>query len=184
MATLPSIASVVAGARFRATMYNAIKSYLDFLIDTPHCSVYNSATTVTCPDLVVSTLITFDAEVEDTDAMHSTVSNTSRVNFVTAGRYELNVFCALPNVAVVFSKFRVNLRLNSAGSSAGGTSLRTWIMDTPGGTPQDFAASISRVFAAGDYVEVFAAQTSGASRVLDGSGPYATGLQARFIGLT
>ena len=182
MTTIPSISSVVAGARFTASLYNNIKACIDFLFDTPHCSAYNAAG-VSCTTST-STLLPWDTEVDDTDSMHSLVTNTSRIIFVTPGRYHVLIYTAMPNVATVWSQYRVNIRLNSAGSSSGGTSLRTFLFDTPGGASQDFISTIERVFAASDYIEIFLLQTSGATRVTDGSGQFATGIQVRMIGLT
>jgi hypothetical protein len=178
MATVPSLVAKVAGNRIRATDFNAVKDYLDFLIDPPKCGVFDGAGLT----YVNSTakLVTYNSESYDTDGMHNTTTNNSRIVFVTSGRYELNIFHNLP-AGTVYTTYSVNLRLNSGGTAGGGSSLRTW---SNANGADDFAASVNRQFDAGDYVELFVTQTSGGSVVGDGSGGlFSTGIQAQYIAL-
>jgi hypothetical protein len=117
--------------------------------------------------------------------MHSTSSNPSRVIFTTAGRYHIGIFVFLPQVPTTYSTYTVNIRLNAAGSSAGGTSIRSFSYGTPGGAPAQTATNLTRVFNAADYVEVFVTQLSGVSdRATDASlGMYANGFQARWVSI-
>ena len=180
MATIPSVVSVVAGTRFRVALYTAIKAFLDFLIDTPHSSVFHSTTTA-LPNLSGGTLLAFDSETDDSDSMHSTVTNNSRLVFTTAGRYELIVFVSLS--AATYTGLDVHMRLNAAGVIGGGTSIKIWTFASAS-VPHQLIIPLSRVFAASDYIEIFVNQNSGGAATTLGGNQYATGVQARMIGLT
>lgn len=93
-----------------------------------------------------TTAITFDTEDHDTDTMHSTVSNTGRITFTTAGKYV--VMC------------QVRLAANAGGS------VRDLVMTKNGTTPigtdrivANTAAAFLHIpimynFAAADYIEL------------------------------
>lgn len=107
----------------------------------------------------VDTVLSLNSENYDTDTMHSTISNTSRITYTTAGKY--HVSCTISFAANATGVRFLTLRLN------GTTALR--IDDTP-------AISGSRTvllvvgdfnFAANDYVEILANQTSGVSLDVD-----------------
>lgn len=66
---------------------DVVRDNFEFLADPPQCSVRASAPqTITNNTL---TVLTANTEFYDTDAMHSTVSNTSRITVQTAGRYSV-----------------------------------------------------------------------------------------------
>lgn len=58
----------------------------------PSCQAYRT-TAQSIPD-EDGTVVTFDAERYDTDTMHSTVTNTSRITFNTSGIYIVTFLCA------------------------------------------------------------------------------------------
>lgn len=128
-------------------------------------------------------LVGFDDERFDQDfgpastgTFHDPVTNNSRVVFPYDGLYEVEFFwqwSASPGANLA----TMNLRLNAAGASAGGTSLRSVLT----GSDRTGSYRIRRAFIAGDYCELFATQTSGAARDL-GAGASVTGIYARFIG--
>jgi hypothetical protein len=62
-----------------------IRDDLEFLIDPPGCSLFHSTTQSVPND--TGTQLAANSESYDNDAMHSTVSNTSRITCQTAGRY-------------------------------------------------------------------------------------------------
>lgn len=149
---------------------------LQFLIDPPRCQVSQSAagTATSLPD-ATSTVVTFDTNVFDTDSMHSTASFTSRIVINTAGTWDIHAYCALPSAT--YTALNFNLRLNAGGSSSGGTSLRNHPF---GGGVQAGRLLLTRTFIAGDYVELFVSQTSGAARVV-GQGNNVTGFTCRWV---
>lgn len=192
MATVPTPLDATAGVKITATSFDAgVRDPLNFLLDPPHCSVYANAA-VSCASNT-ATLLTYDTETDDSDTMHSTSSNTGRVVYNTAGRYLLHIYTMLVNPPTSYRVYSINLRLNSGGSASGGTSIRTFEFAQK---PADFAATVmaaspqqivtlTRVFAASDYTEVFLTQYSGGgARSTDtGAGLYGTGFQARWIGI-
>ncbi len=126
-------------------------------------------------------LVTFDDERFDTDwggaagTFHSLVSNTSRVVFPYDGLYEVVAFWQWAS-APGAGNMSINLRLNAAGSSSGGTSARLIL----GGADRTGCYSLRTAFTAGQYLEMFASQTSGASINLS-LGASVTGMYVRFL---
>ena len=89
--------------------------------------------------------MTFDSESYDTDTMHSTSSNTSRITFTTAGKYSVKgVFCSDTN-AVVYGGIRLN----------GSTYIQKEGVGNAGAnTANGFTFALDYVFAAADYIEL------------------------------
>lgn len=164
MVAVPVPYVAVAGAKAAASAFNAgVGSVLDYLMGTggngyPRAHIYSSTGLVFTNG--VNRIINFDNETFDNDSMHDTVTNNSRITFTTAGLYDVDFLFTLPSAT--YTALDLNVRLNSAGSAAGGTSLRTQPFDTAGAglTPFRFW----RFFNAGDHIEFFLSQTSGANR--------------------
>lgn len=109
------------------------------------------------------TLMTFDTESYDTDAYHSTVSNTGRLTAPTTGKYLVTGSVGFNSEASGLDCLKlVAVRLNAAGSSLGGTLVGGQYVGSPANTSV-YNVSISIVLAltATDYVELFAYQSSG-----------------------
>jgi len=131
---------------------------LNFLIEPPRCRVFDNTGVVMTN--ATATLMTYDSEGFDTDTMHSTVSNTSRVVFTTAGTYLVIVSLYFPSFTYTLLDWQC--RLNAAGSSAGGTQLvNVSFMDNINRLTY---FTFMRFFSAADYIENFYTQTSGANR--------------------
>ena len=66
-------------------MGHQVRDNLEFLIDPPACSVFNTV----AQSLATGSATVLDANSEnfDNDAMHSNVTNNSRITVQTAGRY-------------------------------------------------------------------------------------------------
>lgn len=75
------------GAVAPAAWGDVIRDDLEHLADPPQCSVRASVAQAISTNTL--TLLTADTEFYDTDAMHSTVSNTSRITCNTPGRYSV-----------------------------------------------------------------------------------------------
>jgi hypothetical protein len=154
MAVIPVYTTAVAGTVLAASYLNSqVRDAGNFFLAKPYCNIFNSAgVTVGATTLV---LVPWDTELEDNDNMHSTSTNPSRVIFQTTGVVLLSVGTAW--VSASASNKRILLRLNSGGSSAGGTPLHA--VDAP--SPTSIGANTPtmswcyRAVNVGDYVETF-----------------------------
>lgn len=149
-----SPATVVTATTITSAWGNSVKAATDYLANPPSCRVYR--TTLQTLTTATDTVILLDAERYDTDNMHSTVSNTGRITFNTAGIYVVAAHLAYTGNA---TGVRVlTIRLNGA------TSLASYI-GPPSAGGVDTCLSVSTVykFAAADYIEMIGHQTSGAN---------------------
>lgn len=89
MATKPSVATVAAGQKLTAALWNAqVYGDSNFWVNKkPLCIAYDTA----APSIPSSGLNSFAlaAEFIDTDGMHSTTTNTGRITIQTAGWYKV-----------------------------------------------------------------------------------------------
>lgn len=162
MATVPGTKTAAVGDKITAADYNAYtRDATAFWEGPPRCKVWNSTgislTTATM------TLLTWDSESWDTDSMHSTTTNTSRLVATTAGLYTVTVAVDLPGTTA--GTRALNVRKNAAGGSGAGTQV-SYIFTAPAnntgsGQTQTFDVQM----AANDYLEVFAYQSSGGTQL-------------------
>lgn len=164
MATVPTPFSATSGDKLSAATWNTgVRDVFNWLLNGfPRVHAFDASGN-SCA-ITVGKLIVLDGESYDTDNMHDTVTNPSRVTFTTGGRYDVDVYVNMPAVGA-YSQLDMHVRLNSGGSIAGGAAIRV----------QPFSDSIQampgclfrfrRLFTAGDYIEVFIIQTSSATRV-------------------
>jgi len=117
------------------------------------CRVYNSGNQSISNS--TDTAITFDTESFDTDSMHSTSSNTSRITFTTAGTYAIGGVVQFDTSAT--GRRILNARLN------GGSTLIVVGEQTAGSSFPAVEVETIYAFAATDYIELIAFQTSGGS---------------------
>jgi len=186
MATVPTPYDATAAVKLTATAwYAGVRDPLTFLLDPPKCGVYQGTvgSVTTLANATLSGPLLFDTETNDTDNMHSTTTNTGRITFNTAGRYQIIMYVMITG-ATTFSAYSVNPRLNAGGSPSGGTSIRTFDLKTPGGAPSQATITFTRVFSVSDYIEIYVLQTSASSRTTDFAGQYCTGVQAQWISIT
>ena len=124
--------------------------------NTPHAArVYNSANISVSH--ATSTLLTFNSERRDDGPVHSTSSNTSRLVAPAAGWYVITFVATYAYHAAGFRAF--NLKLNGA-TFIDGCEIPAVSTDSEG-----TLLTITTLYylSAGDYVEVYAYQTSGAA---------------------
>jgi hypothetical protein len=144
----------------------------------PACRVYNSAN-ISVNDNTV-TLVTFNSERYDTDSMHSTSVDTSRITFTTAGLYLVAFNGQLPaanDYSVAGAYIRLNgttyIAMNSGGRALTGSS--------------DLSIGVTTVykFAAADFVEVLVHQdnTANTARNLQAVSNLSPELAATWIGV-
>lgn len=185
VATIPTYRTWVAGEIVTAAEMNSnVRDAGNFWLGVPTCNIYNN-TGVSCVS-GTATLIPFDSESEDNDGMHSTTTNPSRVIANTPGLYDIRV--ALRWLGATATSTRsLNMRLNAAGSSAGGTSITTKTeaansTATAGASNAHFQERSFhyRFVNVGDYLELFGTQTTGGALSTD-SGLRVVGLQATFM---
>lgn len=159
MATVPTFTTWVDEQVVTAADLNAqLRDAGNFVLDPPRCTVYHSAdrtlTTATW------TLAIFDSEAQDTDTMHSTATNNSRLVATTAGRYFVTALVYFAGNAT--GGRGINFTKNGAGTR---TSLSTNVSDGfasgVANTNQLVSVAFEVNMAAGDYLEMFLYQSSG-----------------------
>lgn len=162
---IPSARTFVAGETETAAFMNSVGAAVNFLLNPPRCSASQQSSVQTLTTATWAA-ITFDTEDYDTDTMHNNTTNPSRFTANTAGLYELRgyIFYSSNATGVRYAQ----LRKNAAGSSTGGTELLTEIFNAVGTSTSTRGPGASKevYLAAGDYVELFGYQNSGASLAL------------------
>jgi hypothetical protein len=117
------------------------------------------------PDLTTNTwtLLSWDTEDADTEAIHSTSSNNSRLVAVTAGKYQVYLTCRWePHVAHAITGGRaISVEKNGAGTAGAGVAVcsdRRLASEYVGTTLGVAMASCTGFVQldVGDYVEAFA----------------------------
>jgi hypothetical protein len=145
--TTRTTGDLVTAATWNADLVDNIR----FLASPPACRVWNNANQ-SIPNNVLTALL-FNSERYDTDSMHSTVTNTSRITFTTAGVYV--VFAHLNIASNATGKRSAGFRLN------GGTFIGELTVPPVSGADTNLSPCTTYKFAAGDYVECYVNQTSG-----------------------
>jgi len=124
----------------------------------PACRVYNNVT----QNLVTGfTTLTFNTERYDTDNMHSTVSNLTRITFNTAGLYE--VYAGVAFDGSISGERIISIFLNGNGANEVVTK-RDSVNTTGGGTT--WQVSTIGKFAVADFIEVRCYNSTGSTIIL------------------
>lgn len=100
------------------------------------------------------TKLTFDTEEYDSDTMHSTSSNTSRITINTAGKYLFTFSCVCAGAAGG-SQRRMDFLLNNSAQHGG------HISGVIGGNVLSMSGAIVRHMSVNDYMELYYYQDSG-----------------------
>lgn len=151
---LNTIHNPATGTVAPATWGDQVRDNDEFLIDPPACSVFNSANQLLTS--ATATVLDADSENFDNDAMHSTVTNNSRVTATTAGRYLCiaTVSFAANGTGQREIRFRTN----------GTTTFNGVTLPNAGGSDTWRCSATRQItLAASEYVEVIANQNSGSS---------------------
>jgi hypothetical protein len=109
------------------------------------CHLKNSGT-ISASTLNAYTAIPWDTEIADTDTMHSTVSNTSRITIVTAGTYQLSAWWSSTGAMTGANVGLVAIRLN-------GSTILTSSAIVPGGNGVAVTCATEIDLSVGDYIE-------------------------------
>lgn len=121
---------------------------------TVSCRIYDSNATQSI-DSSASTAVTFDSERWDTDGLHSTSSNTSRITFQRSGKYVVGGNVRWDNNATGLRS--VAIRLN-------GSTFLAYTQDTVVADSEEYQqVSCLYDFSVDDYIELVVYQTSGGS---------------------
>jgi hypothetical protein len=166
---IPTPLTAVAGTKVSASAFNAgVHDVFDFVMSTyprvhayvtPAQSIPNTGATG------ASNLIGWTAEIFDTDTMHDNGVNPGRITFQTAGMYEIDI--QLSMAAAVYSTLTLDVRLNAGGVFAAGTNLRTQPFTDGARSPTQAQFRMTLQFIAGDYIECWVTQVSGAAANLN-----------------
>jgi len=136
-----------------ANMNTHVRDNVAFLGSPPSVAVSNSASVLTTNSTF--TFMNANTELWDTDSMHSTVTNTSRLTATTAGRYQLTVTMRF-GINATGSRV-IGYRVNGGGSNI---QLMTGL-NTGVSVEMVLSGSDMLVMAATDYIETFSWQNSG-----------------------
>lgn len=129
-----------------------LRDNLNFLFSPPGCRVFHS-TSQSISAGAGETALAFNGEQYDTNTMHDTATNNSRITFNTAGKYYVFGCVAWQSSTVGFRT--ASIRLN-------GTTLIVRDNKRSLGT-HDTNVSCVYNFSTGDYIELTVAQTSTAA---------------------
>lgn len=145
-----------------------------YLAGPPYCDLYlTAAQNVASGTSYLS--ITFDTEAADTDTMHSTSVNTSRITATTAGLYLVMGTAAIAANATGYRGLRI--------AKNGTTDVTRDQSPTTSAASAHWLNVVGFVrLSAGDYVELQALQNSGSALALS-TGVGATTFQARWVSL-
>ena len=169
------------GTLITSTIWNQdVVDNVLFLANPPACRVYNSISQNITDNTELA--LTFDSERFDTDNMHSTSSNTSRITFNTAGVYIVTFTCELP-ADTTYQRVYAHIKLNGATSLA--------VSDSYAMTSSGYGAAVFvnvttiYKFAATNYVQalVFQDNSGGAAKSALASPNYSAEFAACWVGL-
>jgi hypothetical protein len=172
--TVPVMATETPGTYWTAALVNAqIRDPMNFLLGVPRFRGY-AATTQSISDSTWTSL-SIDTEVVDSDAGHSTVTNTSRYVCQVAGTYLL----------AGTSAFAANATGNRAARLAiNGIAIPGSFVKTLAATVTHSSATLTTAIApmsVGDYVEVQGYQSSGSALSTSAASDVAPSLLAVWI---
>lgn len=141
-----------------------LRDNVAFLATSPSCRVFNSAN-ISHTTTATDQFLTFNSERFDTDTMHSTASLTGRIVFTTAGKYLVGG--DIEFAANATGQRGIGIRLNATTYIAAGPLVNA----AAAGTTRLTIVTYYQ-FAAADYVELAAYQSSGGVLNVVASGNY------------
>jgi len=176
---VPSQGTVAVGDKITASLWNSdVRDGVDFLLSPPTCKVYKTANQ-SIPDSAYSCL-TWNAELFDTDTMHSNTSSNSRVTFTTAGIYQVTLTCLWANNAVGF-RYHTIEKNGTTTYNSGTNIIEPFVIGALGATHAGANINFLSPFNAGDYIQVFVYQNSGGAVNLAGVSDAHSSLSALWV---
>lgn len=160
-----------------ATMNNEWGGNIAFLANPPACRVYHN-TTQSISDALEATVI-FNSERYDTNTMHDTVTNNSRITLNTAGIYQVGFSGNFPTL-ITYSNVYCTIRLNGSTNIA-----LVQLTPTTFNAAEFLNVNTTYKFAAADYIEarVYQDNTANTAQNLQNNGNYSPEFWATWIGL-
>jgi hypothetical protein len=161
--TIPVPPTITAGQVLTAAQVNQIIAVPSFWANPPQCYAYNSTAT-TCATSTYTPLPlqseVFDVVQSGDSPSHDNTTANTRIYFRTAGKYQIS---GQVNFVVNATGSRqVDVRLNAAGSPAGGTRVNFSSQVALSGVATSVPLPVVPIVAAvGDYIEMFGWQNSG-----------------------
>jgi hypothetical protein len=167
-------ATVVTGTTIASTWGNAVKAATDYLANPPACRLWHNAAQATTSGARLA--LAFNSEEFDTDGMHDTATNNSRITINTAGIYVVHgaVEWAASNTTGV-------RQLEIRGNGSDATIYAIQSVD-PAAAARQATISLIRKFAVGNYIQLTVFQSSGIG-INIGTGSYTPFFAATWIGL-
>lgn len=155
-----SPAAIVTGTTISKTTFgDVVKADLDFLANPPACRVFHNATQSLADN--TETTVAFNSERFDTDSMHDTATNNSRITINTAGLYLVGFgigLAARGDFLVTYARIRLN-----------GTTWLDTLLDqgnTTSTTPFLTGTTLWK-FSAADYIELRVNQDNAGSAAVN-----------------
>lgn len=175
MATVPVEITWVSGQVVTAAQLNSnVRDALNFLLSPPTCELLQTVAQ-SCAN--GSTTLLFDNEYVDTDNMHNTVTNTTRITAQTPGRYQIAGATAF---AANATGTRGGWYLIN-GSAMGASEVIIPASASAGAQTEVNMRTKSIYMNVGDYCEISAWQTSGGPINSYAGGQGAPGFFMRWI---
>jgi len=171
-------ATVVTGTTITSAWGNSVKAGMDYQANPPACRAYHNTTQTVAN--VTPTPLALNSERFDTDTMHDTVTNNSRITFNTAGLYVVTAHVELPQRAD-YTHVVIGIFLNATN----------YIARRNSGAVNDNTvspmASVSAIykFAVGNYIQAYVVQenTAAATVTVPLSSGYECEFSAVWVGL-
>lgn len=120
-----------------------------------------------------ATDLTWNTERQDTDTMHSTVTNPERITFTTAGLYQVRA-------SVLFAANATGLREIWIENEAG-TILSYTVVTPVSGDRTSLHLNFTRQFTAASWIKLRVRQSSGAALTVDRLDAYTPEFSAAFL---
>jgi hypothetical protein len=155
---LNTIHNPATGTVAPASWGDQVRDNDEWLIDPPSCSVKGSGDNIPNNTL---TALTCDTELYDNSAMHSTVTNNTRITINTTGRYLFTATIQFASSGAQQGYRQGDFQVNA------GTHFFGMIVPcvTDAGIQTTICFQRLMVLTAGDYVELIARQTAGGALV-------------------
>lgn len=167
MATLPVPRTWVNGVdkTDAATLNLEIRDAMTFLLKTPRVRAWRSGSLSLTNN--TWTVVPLNAETFNTDNNHSNVTNPSRLTATTAGAYTVYYQCAF--TSNVTGTRQVDILKGAGGLHTAGV-IQNNANATPatGGLVTTLSGTFEVEMSAGEYLEMFALQTSGGALTIPG----------------
>lgn len=167
--TTRSTGNLITAANWNTDLVENIK----FLANPPACRVYHNAAQSIPHN--TPTILAFNSERFDTDTMHDTATNNSRITIKTAGLFHVQANVEWASAGGNSTRL-VTLLLNGA------TTIGQAQIDGATGTQAMLVSSLYK-FAVNDYIQVRVYHFQGGAVNLNSAGAYSPEFSAVWVGL-